>query len=122
MKTLRAILVSQMVIRRLRPLVLSAFLGQFMLVSGCVSYVGSLAADTLSSAILNQDDPVIIQSGLPAYLLIVDGFIVENPESESVLSQVLSCSHYMDLALQQIMRIRLILLGKLGVMVNALFV
>ncbi len=61
-------------------------MGQFMLVSGCVSYVGSLAADTLSSAILNQDDPVIIQSGLPAYLLIVDGFIVENPESESVLS------------------------------------
>ena len=53
---------------------------------GCVSYVGGLAADTLSSAILNQDDPLVVQSGLPAYLLIVDGFIVQNPERAGMLS------------------------------------
>lgn len=56
------------------------------LLGGCVSYVGGLAADTLSSAILNQDDPIVVQSGLPAYLLIVDGFIVENPERAGMLS------------------------------------
>ena len=53
---------------------------------GCVSYVGGLAADTLSSAILNQDDPLVVQSGLPAYLLIVDGFIAQNPERAGMLS------------------------------------
>jgi hypothetical protein len=53
--------------------------------SGCTSIVGGLAADTLSAAILNQDDPVIVRSGLPAYLLIVDGFIVQNPENSALL-------------------------------------
>lgn len=56
------------------------------LTAGCVSYVGGLAADTLSSAILNQDDPVVVESGLPAYLLIVDGLIAENPERAGILS------------------------------------
>jgi len=60
--------------------------GLCSLLGGCVSYVGGLAAETLSSAILNQEDPIVVQSGLPAYLLIVDGFIVQNPERAGMLS------------------------------------
>ena len=72
--------------RALRLVAMGTIAGVLAFLAGCVSYVGSLAADTLSSAILNQNDPVIIQAGLPAYLLIVDGFIVENPNSADTLS------------------------------------
>jgi hypothetical protein len=54
--------------------------------SGCASLIGSMAADTLSSAILNQDDPQLVESGVPAYLLLVDGFIHESPENEGLLA------------------------------------
>src|SRR5262245_36668000 len=49
--------------------------------SGCASLIGGRASDTLSAVILNQDDPALIESGLPAYLLAVDGLISQNPES-----------------------------------------
>ena len=86
MDIFRARLASKAVMRTLRLVVVANVIGQLAFLTGCVSYVGSLAADTLSSAILNQDDPVIIQAGLPAYLLIVDGFIVENPDNAGILS------------------------------------
>lgn len=54
--------------------------------SGCANLVGSMAADTLSAAILNQDDPELIASGLPAYLLLVDGLIQQSPDNEDLLS------------------------------------
>jgi hypothetical protein len=54
---------------------------------GCVvSVVGGMASDTLSAAILNQDDPAIVRSGLPAYLLVVDGFIIQSPDNSGLLS------------------------------------
>jgi hypothetical protein len=54
--------------------------------AGCANLIGSMAADTLSSAILNQTDPTLIESGVPAYLLLVDGFIHESPDSEDLLA------------------------------------
>ena len=36
--------------------------------------------------ILNQDDPALIESGLPAYLLAVDGLISQNPDSAALHS------------------------------------
>lgn len=45
-----------------------------------------MAANTLSSAILNQEDPVLVERGLPAYLLLLDGFIEESPENEDLLA------------------------------------
>ena len=86
MDIFRARLASKTVMRTLQLVVAATLIGQLAFLTGCVSYVGSLAADTLSSAILNQDDPEIIQAGLPAYLLIVDGFIVENPDNAGMLS------------------------------------
>jgi hypothetical protein len=54
-------------------------------VAGCSS-VGRFAGNTLTGAILNQDDPALVESGLPAYLLLVDGLIAQRPESIGLLS------------------------------------
>jgi hypothetical protein len=53
---------------------------------GCASLIGSMAADTLSSSIRNQTDPDLIAGGVPAYLLLVDGFIHDSPDNEDLLS------------------------------------
>lgn len=68
-------------LRRLRCAVVAA-----TLVSGCASLIGSKAADTLAAAILNQDDPELVSSGVPAYLLLIDGLISQNPDSPALLS------------------------------------
>lgn len=54
--------------------------------SGCANLIGSMAADTLSASILNQSDPELVASGVPAYLLLVDGFIFQSPENEDLLA------------------------------------
>jgi hypothetical protein len=54
-------------------------------VTGCSS-LGRIAGDTLTGAILNQDDPDLVESGLPAYLLLLDGFISQRPNSTALLS------------------------------------
>lgn len=55
---------------------------------GCASLVsratGGLASD-LSAAIADQDDPETVEAGAPAYLLLIDGFIIDNPKSETLL-------------------------------------
>jgi hypothetical protein len=56
------------------------------LAAGCSSLLGSMAASTLSAAILNQDDPALVESGVPAYLLLVDGLISESPDNEDLLA------------------------------------
>ena len=59
---------------------------QLTLLGGCASYVGGMAADILSAAVLNQDDPDVVESGLPAYLLLVDGMISQNPQQPAMLA------------------------------------
>ncbi len=56
------------------------------LLSGCASIIGSIAADTLSASILNQSDPRLVGSGVPAYLLLVDGLISQSPENPDLLA------------------------------------
>jgi len=56
------------------------------LTAGCTSLIGGRAADTLAAAILNQDDPELVATGVPAYLLAVDGLIAQAPESAPLLS------------------------------------
>lgn len=55
------------------------------LLAGCANILGSVAAGTLSAAILNQDDPDLVQSGVPAYLLLVDGLISQHPDNVGLL-------------------------------------
>ncbi len=56
------------------------------LLGGCAGLIGSKAADTLSAAILNEDDPALVESGIPAYLLLVDGLISSHPDNSATLS------------------------------------
>ena len=48
--------------------------------------IGGKVGDTLSATILNQNDPALIESGLPAYLLAIDGLISQRPDSVVLLS------------------------------------
>lgn len=54
--------------------------------TACANLIGSMAADTLSDSVLNQRDPALIASGMPAYLLLVDGFIYRSPDNEDLLA------------------------------------
>jgi len=56
--------------------------------SGCASLMSSAAAglaDDLSDAVLNQNDPETVRAGAPAYLLLVDGLIADNPDDLDLL-------------------------------------
>ena len=57
-----------------------------LLAASCSSLIGGKAADTLSAAILNQDDPALVESGVPAYLLLVDGLISQSRDNVALLS------------------------------------
>jgi len=57
-----------------------------LLTTGCVvSIIGAKAGNTLSAAILNQDDPELVARGVPAYILLIDGLISQNPDSVGLL-------------------------------------
>jgi hypothetical protein len=64
---------------RLLTLLLGAYL------SGCVSLATDRLANNLSQAMLNQTDPEIVRSGAPAYLLLLDSLIAQNPEDQDLL-------------------------------------
>jgi hypothetical protein len=54
--------------------------------TACSSLIGGKAADVLAAAILNQDDPALVESGVPAYLLLLDGLISQSPDNVALLS------------------------------------
>jgi len=43
-------------------------------------------ADSLSSAILNQEDPQLVKDALPSYLLLLDTLVEADPENEQTLN------------------------------------
>lgn len=58
-------------------------------VSGCgavVSKAGAGMANSLSIAILNQDDPELVREALPSYLLLLDSFVESDPQGVTTLS------------------------------------
>lgn len=55
---------------------------------GCSLFIGPVvdgAADNLSAAILNQDDPETVRDGAPAYLLLMDSLVEGSPEDPEIL-------------------------------------
>jgi tetratricopeptide (TPR) repeat protein len=60
-----------------------------VLMSSACSYVTNSVAENmaqnLSWAVLNQDDPKTVQDGAPAYLLLIDGLIHDDPENVNLL-------------------------------------
>ncbi len=57
-----------------------------MQLAGCASLISKRAADTLAAAVLNQTSPELVAQGLPAYLLLVDGFIFQSPDNADLLA------------------------------------
>ncbi|MEN8259820.1 MAG: TRAP transporter TatT component family protein [Pseudomonadota bacterium] len=56
-----------------------------LLATGCVSMAASSLAGNIADAILNQDDPETVRAGAPAYLLMIDGLIAEQPDNQALL-------------------------------------
>lgn len=54
------------------------------LTGGCASLIGG-AANNLSDAILNHDDPQLVEDAAPAYLVLVDSFIDDESDDEDIL-------------------------------------
>ena len=56
--------------------------------SGCtnlISGVTSQLADDLAGSILNSEDIDTVKEGIPAYLLLIDSFLIRSPHSEDLL-------------------------------------
>jgi hypothetical protein len=57
--------------------------------AGCASLMSSAAgglADNLSAAVLNQNDPETVRDGAPAYMLLLDSFLEDNPHDPELLT------------------------------------
>ncbi|MEJ2622314.1 MAG: TRAP transporter TatT component family protein [Candidatus Thiodiazotropha sp.] len=75
-----------MIKNRHRLIIISLLCAAALLVdSGCSSLSTSRLAANLSNAMLNQTDPEIVRHGAPAYLLLIDSFIAENPNDQDLL-------------------------------------
>lgn len=60
------------------------FVSAITLLNGCASMAGNLAG-SLGHGILNQDDPQTVEAGVPAYLLLIDGMIQDDPKDRALL-------------------------------------
>ena len=79
----------------MRAIALSRFLGRIsaalvllVTASACSSIISSATsglADSLTTAVLNQNDPETVRQGAPAYLLMIDGMIADSPDNEELL-------------------------------------
>jgi hypothetical protein len=61
----------------------TAFL-MLVVTSGCSTIMSSATsklADSLANAVLDQNDPETVRQGAPAYLLLIDGLIADNPKN-----------------------------------------
>jgi len=65
-------------------------IGVFALaLSGCSSLMSSAASglsDSISDSILNQDDPETAKAALPTFMVLIDGFISDNPDDPDILA------------------------------------
>ena len=56
-----------------------------VLLAGCASIATQRMAGNLSLAMLNQSDPEIVRAGAPAYLLLIDSLIADEPNNPELL-------------------------------------
>ena len=70
-------------LRILLPILMS---GLFLGCSGIMNSATSRMAGNLSGAILNQNDPETVRAGAPAYLLLIDSLIEDNPDDPGKLA------------------------------------
>jgi hypothetical protein len=72
-------------IRLARALALLLLAGLLSACSGLVSKAGSGLSQSLSTGILDSDDPETVAAGLPAYLILLDGLISSDPKNVDLL-------------------------------------
>lgn len=53
--------------------------------SGCASTISQGLADGVSRAVANADDPAMVEAGVPAYALLLDGMIADSPDDPDLL-------------------------------------
>ena len=56
--------------------------------SGCANLIDSATAgfaESLSEAIVEQDDPALVREGTPAYLLLLDSLVLNSPDNPAIL-------------------------------------
>ena len=53
--------------------------------TGCAGMAAHRMAGSLSQAVTNQNDPETVRAGAPAYLLLVDGLILDHPDDKDLL-------------------------------------
>ncbi len=56
--------------------------------AGCSAILSSTTgrlADSLAEGLVNQNDPETVRQGAPAYLVLIDGFIMDDPDNPAVL-------------------------------------
>lgn len=77
----------------LRTITYALFIAVLLALTSCSSMIASATksatnrlAGSLSSAILNQDDVETVRAGAPAYLLLIDGLIQDNPNDATLLT------------------------------------
>ena len=76
----------RLLIRRHLPLILLATFALSQ--SGCAAIMGKVTsgvADSLTAAVLAQDDPELVRDGAPAYLIALDGMIEGDPDNLDLL-------------------------------------
>ena len=79
---------AQDIIRRIRIAAGLILLVSCVLQTGCSTVISSAAgdlADSLSKAVMNNNDPATVEAGGPAYLLMIDSFLDKDPDNESLL-------------------------------------
>jgi hypothetical protein len=67
-------------IRLITLVFLSALLG------ACADLAAHKMAHSLSQAIVNENDPDTVRDGVPAYLLLIDGLILDYPDDQELLA------------------------------------
>jgi hypothetical protein len=67
---------------------IAALAGAVLMIAGCSAIVSSTTgrlADSLATAMVNQNDPETARQGAPAYLVLIDGLIADDPDNPDVL-------------------------------------
>lgn len=63
------------------------------LLSGCSALIGNATqgfANDLSAVVLNSEDPALVRDGAPAFLLLLDGLLGEDPQDPDLLATAAS--------------------------------
>ncbi len=70
---------------RLQPLIAGGLGVCILMLAGCTGFANQKLADNLSDAMLNQNDPETVRAGTPAYLLLIDSIIRNDPQDRHLL-------------------------------------